>query len=210
MRNILLSILVVVCALSGFACSGSNANKTSSQGKTCPEISDTPTEAYTRLYAAVKSKNTDAIKSEMSKNTQDFAVGISQRQNSTVEKVFENGFTATTFAESLPPIRDERISGCWGAVEVRNSRDQIWEDLPFANEDGKWKLAVGESFAGSYKSPGKSQGAKEREAANALAVNTQPPVNAMNNSNTSTMSNVKTTPAPKYNGPQVEALPNKK
>jgi len=38
-----------------------------SQGSATTSTSDTPTEAYKRLYTAVKSKDTNAIKAEMSK-----------------------------------------------------------------------------------------------------------------------------------------------
>lgn len=203
-------MVVLTGVLSGIACGGGEGNSNNAaQEKTCPTISDTPTEAYKRLYAAVKAKNNDGIAAEMSKKSQEFALGLAQRQNNPIEKVYANGFTATTFSETLPEIRDERIAGCWGAVEVRNSKDQIWEDLPFANEDGMWKFAIGEMFGGSFKSPGKSQGTKEKEAANTARGNV-PPSNMTTNSNTSTMANTDTAPAPKYDGPQVEPLPKKK
>ena len=209
MRNILLLILVITVGLSGIACGGGGGSNNAVQEKTCSPISDTPTESYKRLYAAVKAKNTDNIKGEMSKKSQDFAEGLAQRQNNPVDKVYENGFTATTFAETLPEIRDERVGGCWGAVEVRNTKEQTWEDLPFVNEGGMWKFAIGELFGDTFKSPGKSMGTKEKEAANATRGGA-PPMNPQTNSNTSTMANVKTTPAPKYDGPQVEPLPKKK
>lgn len=212
MRNILLLIVVVTSALTGAACggaSGNSSNNATGQAKECPAISDTPTEAYKRLYAAVKAKNTDNIKAEMSKKTQEFAVGLAERQKSPIEKIYENGFTATTFADTQPVIRDERIAGCSAGVEVRNTKDQIWEDLPFVNEDGKWKFGMGELFGNSFKSPGKSMGTKEKEAANAVRGDA-PPVNMMANVNTSTMANVKPNPVPKYTGPQVEPLPKKK
>lgn len=157
-------------------------------GGTMTTGGDTPTEAYKRLYAAVKSKNTDSIKQNLTKKTLDFAVSVSQRNNTPIEKVFENGFTATTFAESLPEIRDERVKENMGAVEVYNSKESKWEDLPFILEDGKWKLAVGDIFAGSYKSPGPGRDIKEREAANAMNPNAgkviQPAANANTNVNT--------------------------
>ena len=56
-----------------------------------------------------------------------------------------------------------------GALEVWNSKDKVWEDLPFIREDGAWKLAVGDIFAGTYESPGKGRDQKEKEAANAQA-----------------------------------------
>jgi hypothetical protein len=107
---------------------------------------------------------------------------VASRQNSPVEKVFENGFTATTFADTLPEIRDERISGEYGAVEVWNAKDKRWEDLGFIHEDGTWKLAIGEMFGGTFKSPGPGRAIKEQEAANVLSNNMVPalPANANN------------------------------
>lgn len=139
----------------------------------------TPTEAYKQLYAAVKSKDTEAIKKALSKKSVEFGVMAAQRQNSPVEKVYENGFTATTFSDTLPPIRDERIKDDMAALEVWNSRESKWEDLPFVNEDGGWKLAVGEMFAGTYTSPGRGRDFLEKEAANAVS-NTLPLVSNTN------------------------------
>jgi len=135
---------------------------------------DSPTGAYKRLYAAVKAKDPEAIKAVMSKKTIDFAKMAAGQQNKPLDKVLENGFTATTFADSLPQIRDERVDGDMGAVEVHNDKENKWEDLPFVREDGAWKLAIGEMFANTWKSPGKSQSEKEREAANALSNNAIP------------------------------------
>ena len=145
-----------------------------------------PTEAYKGLYAAVKSKDTERIKATMSKKTHAFAEMVAGRQNQPVEKVFENGFTATTFSESLPEIRDERVSGEFGAVEVWNAKDKRWEDLGFVFEDGAWKLAIGEMFGGTFKSPGKGRAIKEQEAANAMSNNLVPgmPENVNTNANT--------------------------
>jgi hypothetical protein len=128
---------------------------------------NTPTGAYKRLFTAVKSKNTEAIKKELSKRSIEFGVMFAQRSGKSVEQAYENGFTATTFSPTLPEIRDERVKDNMGAVEVYNSRDKTWEDLPFVYEDGAWKLAVGDLFAGTYQSPGKGRDLVEKEAANA-------------------------------------------
>lgn len=158
-RILFISALLSLIAL-GLACS--------SPGKA---TNDSPTEAYKRLYAAVKSKNINAIKSEMSKQSIALAESVSAIQNKPIEKVYENGLTATTFAETIPEIRDERVNGNMGSVEVYNSKETKWEDLPFILEDGKWKLAIGDNFKGTYKSPGKGRDQKEKEAANALGNN---------------------------------------
>jgi len=107
----------------------------------------------------------------MSKKSLDFAKVLSAQQNKPLEQVLENGYTATTFAPSLPQIRDERIQGDSAALEVHNDKENNWEDLPFVREDGQWKLAIGEMFANTWKSPGKGQALREREAANAMSNN---------------------------------------
>ena len=121
---------------------------------------NTPTEAYRSLYEAVKSKNTDAIKANMSKETIQFAEGVGQMQKKTPEEMFKNGFTETTMSDSFPPIRNERIKENFAALEVQSPKG-IWEDLPFVNEDGRWKLAIGELFKGAYKKPAPSQAETE-------------------------------------------------
>lgn len=130
--------------------------------------SDSPTEAYTRLFAAVKSKDIEAIKKQITKKTIELGFTSAQKFGSAPEKMFENGFTATTFSETLPSIRDERIKENMGAVEVWNSKESKWEDLPFVIEDGTWKLAMGELFAGTFKTPAKGRDQIEKEAANAV------------------------------------------
>lgn len=161
---------------------------------------DSPTEAYKRLYAAVKSKNTDAIKAEMTQKSLDFAQMAAAKNGVPIEKVFENGFTATTFAEKLPEIRDQRIKDQMGAVEVWNSKDSRWEDLPFINENGVWKLAVGDLFAGTFTSPGKGRDILEKEAANAQGAGPQPaPVNVPMNANIIVPKRVENTNSPVKN-----------
>lgn len=146
-------------------------------------MSSSPTEGFKNLYAAVKSKDVEAIKANVSKKTMDLAQTVSAKNNTPLEKVYENGFTATTFAESLPEIRDERVNGDMGSVEVWNAKDKRWEDLPFVREDGSWKLAVGDLFAGTFQSPGKGRAVKEAEAANVMSNQSVVPMDANVNGN---------------------------
>lgn len=126
----------------------------------------TPTEAYKMLFAAVKSKDNEKIKKMMSQNSLTFAQAAASQQNKPVEKVLENGFYASTMSANLPNIRDERVQDNFGAVEVWNEKDRIWEEVSFVKEDDGWKVAVGDLFRGTYQSPGKSQTIREQEAAN--------------------------------------------
>ncbi|MBK8466472.1 MAG: hypothetical protein IPL32_11630 [Chloracidobacterium sp.] len=155
---LLFAVLLVICSV--VACSQMSSGGGGGA---------TPTEAYKLLYAAVKSKDTEAIKKLLTKKSIEFGAMASQRNGTPLEKVYENGFTATTFSATLPTMRDERIDGDMGALEVWNSKESKWEDLAFIKEDGSWKLAVGDMFAGTYKSPGPGRDVVEKQAANAAA-----------------------------------------
>ncbi|MEO8649216.1 MAG: hypothetical protein ABI539_08635 [Acidobacteriota bacterium] len=188
MNRLFTALIVISWAFLGFACGTSNVNSNvSSPGV---DTGSSPTESFKRLYAAVKEKNTAAIKQQMSKNSIDFAMSVAAQQKSPEEKVFENGFTATTFSASLPEIRDERINGSFGAIEVWNSKDSIWEDLPFVLEDGSWKFAIGELFGGKFQSPGPGRDKKEKEAANVARAADQPRSETNSNTNKITKMNV--------------------
>jgi hypothetical protein len=166
-RIAILSAALILIALA-LACGSPDASNSSNSRSSS---GDSPTEAYKRLFAAVKSKDTNAIKNEMSKLSVSFVESAASMQNKPIDQVYSNGLTGTTFSDNLPEIRDERIKDNMAAVEVYNSREKKWEDLPFVLEDGKWKLGIGDAFKGSYQSPGKGRDQKEKDAANALGGN---------------------------------------
>ena len=169
-NKITIGFLLLTFALTSFSCGqkkGTEVVNTQPAATATPAANaQTPTDAFKMLYAAVKAQDTDAIKQLMSKSTHAFAAGYAQQSKQTIAEVFKNGMTATTLADTLPEIRDERIKDNFGAVEVFNSKDNRWEDLPFVLENGGWRLAVGDIFQDTYKSPGKSVGQMETEKAN--------------------------------------------
>lgn len=162
-QKIIPALFLLACAVLGFGCKGSSESSV--------KVNGTPTDAYKKLFEAVKSKDTNRIKGSMSKSTLAFADGHAKRTNQPLEKVLENGFMATTLAPSLPQTRDERVKDNMGAVEVYNIKESKWEDVPFIAEDGEWKLAVGDLFANTYKLPNKGRATLEMEAANAAGNN---------------------------------------
>ncbi len=182
----IISLAILLAAIGTMMACGQEAGPNNAATQTVEEDRPgggaTPTEAYMNLYTAVKAKDTEAIKSNLTKGTIAFAEMVSKQNNKPLEEVFSNGFTATTFAEQMPPIRDERIDGNMGAVEVWNAKENIWEDLGFIKEGGAWRLAIGEKFGGTYKSPGKGRDRLEREAAN-LSSNTMKEIKPASNAN---------------------------
>ena len=159
-------ILLTVVALFSLSCSSQSA-----QGVTGNQAKS-PTEAYKMLFAAVKAKDTEKIKSVMTKNTLGLGQFNADRQKITLEKSLENGLVAPTMSDALTEIRDERVKGNNGAVEVFNQKENRWEDLPFMLEDGGWKLAIGDLFQGKFESPGKGKAEIEREATNTMPMPT--------------------------------------
>lgn len=179
-----LALSILLCLAAVFVACGDDPAQEANTGGAAVNANpnDTPTEAYKRLYAAVKAKNIEGIKAEFSKKSIATAESQAARSKVPIEEVYKNGFTATTFSETLPEIRDERVKGGMGAVEVWNARDKIWEDLPFIREASGWKLAVGDAFAGTWKRPGPGRSLREMEAAN-IANGTNGVINASPNVN---------------------------
>ena len=170
MRNILILSLALVFAAVFMACGTSPSGSAAS-----------PTEAYKTFYAAVKSKNTDSIKAEMSQKTRSFAEAAAQRQGITVEKMLENGLTGTTFAGTLPEARDERVSGDFGSVEVWNAKDRLWEDLPFLREATVAFEASGDSKSKALEAVKGLQGLKVTEDSDSVNVEGNIPLSEAEN-----------------------------
>lgn len=170
MKKVLTITISLIFALTIISCNTQQAKDSNLENKSTAPVevggAQTPTDAYTMLYNAVKAKQTAAIKKMMSQKTIGFAEGVAGQQKKPVEAVYENGFTATTFSPTMPQMRDERIKDDMGALEVWSEKDKKWEDLPFIKEDDGWKLAIGDIFAGSYKKPAKGQAQIEDEASN--------------------------------------------
>ena len=187
-----------LCFLTAVALLSFSCQKQTEGGK-----ANTPTEAYQLLFTAVKAKDTEKIKQVMSKNTLILAESQAQRQNQTIEKTLENGLLATTLSDTMPQIRDERVKGEFGAVEVYNQKEIKWEDTFFINEDGGWKLAVGDLFRGTFKMPDKSKAQLEREISNSAANNMIPSAPNINaNYSLDKNSNVKTVEVTPENKPK--------
>lgn len=159
-----------------------------------------PTEAYKMLFTAVKAKKSEDIKLMLSKDTLKFAEGAAAQTKKSLEEQIKNGFTRTTFANEMPPIRDERIKDEMGAVEVYNEAEKKWENLPFVLEDGGWKLAIGNLFFGTWKSPGESRSMKEQKIANTMNGNRLVPYGNTNfNANTFNQKPIEPKPAQNTN-----------
>lgn len=184
-RNIVLALLIS-STIFIIGCGGST---TENGAVSCNANGDTPTAAYKRLFDAVKLKNTESIKAELTKSSVELGEMMAARFKKSLESSYENGLSETTFSPILPEMRDERINCNMGSVEIWNSTNQRWDDIPFMIEDGKWKLAFGDQFKGTFKSPGKGMATRQAEAANAARGNVAPPASNVNTNKPPTVIN---------------------
>ncbi|MBV9958013.1 MAG: hypothetical protein JO360_06300 [Acidobacteria bacterium] len=141
----LIAALLALAALTAAACSGGAAQSGNQS---------TPTLAYKALYEAVKKKDPEAINKVLSTGTQEMMKTYAGMQKKTYNEVIENGLTETTFAPKLPESRNEKITGNVAILEVKNEKTGAWDALPFAKEDGQWKLAIDTYFRGTMSPSG--------------------------------------------------------
>lgn len=211
-KNRIASVLLLLTfALGGVSCQ----NKTEAVNAPAAAAikAQTPTEAYKMLFAAVKAKNTEQIRQLMSKGSLGLAGMSAGQQKKSLDKILENGLVAPTLAPALTEIREERIKDTFGRIEVKNEKENRWEDLPFVLEDGGWKLAVGDLFAGTFdpsNSIPKGRAQTEMEASNTMPMvpTNSTTTNLPNVSNSNKASKmpppdgVKTVEVPKENPPK--------
>lgn len=167
--------LLLTVAFISFACQQAKQAESGNAANTAavkPIVkAQSPTEAYQMLYAACKAKDSDKIKQLMSKASLGLAGMSASQQKKSLDQILENGLVAPTLAPSITEIRDERVKDNFGKIEVKNEKENRWEDLPFILEDGGWKLAVGDLFAGTFDPNNilpKGKGQDEMEASNKM------------------------------------------
>ncbi len=199
-RIIGLILLLAVIAFA-FSCKPSDSKGTSSNASVAKAPKEkvdvgnaqSPMDAYKMLFKAVKAEDSESIRKMMSAASLKFAEGAAAQRKQSVDEILKNGFYASTITEVLPDMRDERVKDEFGAVEVWVTKEQKWEDTNYVKETDGWKIAVGDVFGGTFKSPGQSQSIKEQLAANTSGKGLVPYTNSNSNINTS----ASTDPIPK-------------
>ncbi len=105
-----------------------------------------PTSAFTAYYEAIKSKNAEAVKSLFSKGTLNMMEERAKKTNTTVDAVMKEGLESAgnDVPAEIPKTRNEKVDGDKATLEVRNDKQDKWEVVHFAKEDGQWKIAFDE------------------------------------------------------------------
>lgn len=104
------------------------------------EQTKSPTETLRALSEASKKKDTEAIKSYLSKGTLDLLQQSATRREKPVDELLkeENGAPF----QNLNEIKNEQITGETATVEVKNDVTGEFDKIPFVKENGVWKVAL--------------------------------------------------------------------
>ncbi len=118
--------------------------------------SSSPTSTFKAFYEAQKSKDVPAIKKTLSKGSLAMIEQGAKEQKKNLDQALKEGFDDPTFkTPSIPPIRNEKIDGDSGTLEVQNEQDKSWETMYFVKEEGDWKIALDKTLEELFKKMGK-------------------------------------------------------
>jgi hypothetical protein len=103
----------------------------------------TPTATFKAFYEASKKKDAAGIKKTLSKGTLDMFEKLAKEQNKSIDDMLkEVDKDDKDKSEKIPETRNEKINGDTATLEVKNDTTGKWETLPFAKENGEWKIAL--------------------------------------------------------------------
>jgi hypothetical protein len=98
----------------------------------------TPIETFKTYVKALKSKDTNAIKTLLSEATLSMHEEQAQAQNTTVDEIIQRETLIGT-NQTTVEFRNENIDGERATLEVKNSYG-IWEKVPFVFEKSQWRI----------------------------------------------------------------------
>ncbi len=103
-----------------------------------PKAPATPVSTFQTYTKAIKQKDIATMKLLLSKATLEMHEMEAQAQGITVDEIVKR---ETLFAEGQKVVRfrNEKIDGDLATLEVENSMG-TWETVPFAKENGEWKI----------------------------------------------------------------------
>ena len=98
----------------------------------------TPIETFKTYTKAIKQKDITAMKLLLSRETMKMHELEAQAQNVNVDEIVKRE-TLFTENQKTVKLRNEKVDGDLATLEVENSYG-AWETVPFAKEDGVWKI----------------------------------------------------------------------
>jgi len=99
-----------------------------------------PTAAFKAFIEAQKNKDVAGMKKRLSKKSLVMAENAALAESKTTDQVLANDYPAAQ-AQKAPEMRNEKITGDSGTLEIKYDGVKEWQTMYFVKEDGDWKIA---------------------------------------------------------------------
>jgi Domain of unknown function (DUF4878) len=108
----------------------------------CKFGSSSPTTVFKAFFEAQKKKDVPAIKKTLSKGSLEMMEKVAKEQGKTTDEALTEGFSKSEQTDKMPEIRNEKIEGDNGTLEVQDEKTKDWQTMYFVKEDKEWKVAL--------------------------------------------------------------------
>jgi len=99
-----------------------------------------PTAAFKAFIEAQKNKDVAGMKKRLSKKSLVMAENAALAESKTTDQVLANDYPAAQ-AQKAPEMRNEKITGDSGTLEIKYDGVKESQTMYFVKEDGDWKIA---------------------------------------------------------------------
>ena len=145
------NVMMVLCAAAFLAACGKaptpnaapGANSSAARSSASPASGDStssPMAAYRETYDATKRGDLEGYKRNVTQATLDLIEKNAKEAGLTLDDALRKAMTSTPIPPTLPEMRNEKIDGDRATIEV--SVGNQWVTLPYAKENGTWKMAL--------------------------------------------------------------------
>jgi Domain of unknown function (DUF4878) len=98
-----------------------------------------PTATFKAFIEAQKNKDVAGMKKRLSKKTLTMVENAALSQTKSIDQSIADDFPAAQ-AQKAPEMRNEKITGDSGTLEVHYDGGKEWQTMYFVKEDGDWKI----------------------------------------------------------------------
>jgi hypothetical protein len=111
-----------------------------------------PTATFKGFIDAQKNKDVAGMKKRLSKKSLVMAENAALAESKTIDQVLANDYPAAQ-AQKVPEMRNEKLTGDSGTLEVHYDGVKEWQTMYFVKEDGDWKIAFDKALDEMLKKP---------------------------------------------------------
>lgn len=110
-----------------------------------------PTQTMKNFVEATQKKDVEGVKKSLSSGSLKMMEGLAKIQGKTLDETIREGEAGENEYKQVPEMRNEKIEGDAGTLEVKNEKTGEWETLYFVRETEEWKIALDKSLEEMFK-----------------------------------------------------------